>query len=328
MIIDWEHHFIPQEIYERRHSGKALGQPVYERGKVVAHTLAQSYQIDKHLEFMDTAGIDVAVLSHKGMSVEDCKIIAEGYASLMTQYPNRFVGLAPCIPTIGDEALKELDKAINVLGLKGVVIHSQIEGTLLDAEQLYPFYSMVSKLDIPIFVHITTAPIGYEAFDANYNLDATLAREFDIANAVARVILGGVLTKFPDLKFAFGHMGGGISAVKERLVRYVDVWGHGFWSDMGGTPPFGEPFGENFDNYFNTIYFDMAGYEGGMNAVKCALTTISPERLLFATDYPPNFTDDPQAARNYIDNIRKLGLSPASTEAILGGNAAKLLNIT
>jgi len=45
------------------------------------------------------------------------------------------------------------------------------------------------------------------------------------------------------------------------------------------------------------------------------------------TDYPPNFTDAPKAARNYIDNIRKLELPSASIEAMLHGNAAKLLGI-
>ena len=324
MIIDWQHHFAPRELYEK-HSGKP-GQPVYKRGKVVRRMRPQTYQVDKHLEFMDTAGIDMAVLSSTTIT-EGHEIIADCYANLMNEYPDRFIGLAPCLPTLGKKAFEELDRAIKVLGLKGVAITPQNEGIPLDSEKLYPFYEKISMLNIPIFVHVTNAPIGYEAFDANYNLDVTLAREFDIANAVSRVILGGVLMKFPDLKFVFSHMGGGISAVKERLVRYVHVWGHRFWSEMGGTPPFDEPSGDNFNNYFNKIYFDMAGFEGGMNTVKCALTAIRPERLLFATDYPPNFTDDPQAAKNYIENLKKLDLSSDSIEAILGGNAANLLNI-
>ena len=232
MIIDWQHHFTPREVYEK-HLGKP-GEPVYKRGKVVRRVREQAYQIDKHLQFMDAAGIDMAVLSNTFITdIEDHRIIADSYSTLMKTYPKRFVGLAPCVPTFGKKAFEELNRAINGLGLKGVAITPQIEGIPLDSEKLFPFYKMVSELGIPIFVHVTDAPIGYEAFDANYNLDVTLTREFDIANAVARVILGGVLAKFPELKFVFAHMGGGITAIKDRLDRYVSTWGHKFWSEMG-----------------------------------------------------------------------------------------------
>jgi predicted TIM-barrel fold metal-dependent hydrolase len=71
----------------------------------------------------------------------------------------------------------------------------------------------------------------------------------------------------------------------------------------------------------------MAGFEGGMNAVNCALTTIQPERLLFATDYPYNFSNDPDMTKEYIDNIRKLDLKPEVIDGILGGTAAELLGL-
>ena len=326
MIIDWQHHFAPKDIYEK-HQGKSKT-PVYQNGKVVAHAQPFMHQVEKHLEFMDTVGIDVAVVSTTTVTdLEDCKSISNAYAKLMNEYPTRFVGLALCVPTQGDSALRELDRAINELGLRGVVIRPQIEGTPLDSERLYPFYEMVAEFRVPIFVHVTRAPNGYEALEANYNLNVTLTREFDIANAVYRIILGGILAKFPDLKFAFAHMGGGISALKERMVSYLDVWGERVWTEMGGTPPFGKPFAENFNRYFDKIYFDMAGFEGGMNAVKCALTTISPSNLLFGTDFPHNFTNDFKAARNYIENIRKLDLSSESLEAMFGLNAAGLLGL-
>lgn len=71
----------------------------------------------------------------------------------------------------------------------------------------------------------------------------------------------------------------------------------------------------------------MAGSEKGMNTLRCALTTLRPERLVFATDYPFNFNDDPQGVRDYIEEIRGLDLPRASIEGMLGGNAAQLLGI-
>ncbi len=66
-----------------------------------------------------------------------------------------------------------------------------------------------------------------------------------------------------------------------------------------------------FEEYFDRLYFDMAGFEGSPIALRCALEGIRPERLVFATDYPQNFNNsDPSKERTstacseYIDEIR------------------------
>lgn len=325
MIIDWQHHFSPEEIFKWR--GGKSDQPVVQNGKVSSHLHEEIYQIDKHIEFMDRAGIDIAVLSATLESVKFCQITDDLYANIMKQYAKRFICLAPCIPTRIPDALNELDRAINDLGLKGVVISPQNDGVPLDSEKLWPFYEKVSRLNIPIFVHITNFPEGFNAFDAPYNLNVAVTREFDVALNTVRLILGGILIKFPDLKFVISHMGGGISSIFERIERYVGSWKEKFWTEVGGTPPFGEPYKENFRKLFDKLYFDMAGLEGGMNGVKCALTTIDPDRLVLGTDYPYNFTADPDGVKHYIENIKKLKLPTRTIKGILGENAAKLLHI-
>lgn len=324
MIIDWQHHCSPEEVFRKR-GGKA-GQAFIKDRKVGMHLYEEVYQIDRHLEFMDSAGIDLAVLSATLDSMEDCRLTVDFYVDIMKEYPKRFICLTPCIPTRGEEALHELERAID-LGLKGIVISPQNDGLPLDSPKLWPFYEMVSRWQVPVFVHITNIPVGYDALDAPYNLNVTMTREFDIAANTARLVLGGVLAEFPNLKIVMSHLGGGISSILERIERYVDVWGDKLWTELGGTPPFGRPYKENFKKYFSKIYFDLAGFEGGMNAVKCALTAISPQRMLFATDYPYNFTKAPEDVRRYIENIRKLDLSPALVDGILGGNAAELLGL-
>jgi len=324
MIIDWQHHVSPEEIYKRR-GGKA-GQAFIQDGKVGMHLYAEIYQIEKHLEFMDASGIDVAVLSATLDSVGDCRLTDDLYAKVIKEHPKRFVCFAPCIPTRGEEAFQELRRAVD-LGMRGVVISPQNDSEPLDSRKLWPFYKAVSQLKIPIFVHITNIPVGYPGFDAPYNLNVSMTREFDLAGNTVRLVLGGVLAEFPDLTFVMSHLGGGISSIIERIERYVDAWGDRFWTELGGKPPFTAPHKENFKKYLDLIYVDMAGYEGGMNAVKCALTTLRPERMVFGTDYPYNFTNDPQGVKRYIENIRKLDLPPKKIEGMLGGNAAKLLGM-
>ena len=74
-------------------------------------------------------------------------------------------------------------------------------------------------------------------------------------------------------------------------------------------------------------HFNMAGREVGMAAVKCALTTISPRRLMFGTDWPFNYDGNTQGVKRYIEEIRKLDLPKEDIEAMLGGNAARLFGI-
>ena len=188
----------------------------------------------------------------------------------------------------------------------------------LDSEQLYPFYEKVGALDVPIFIHPAMVPQGYELL-LDYDLARILGREVDLAVAATRIVAGGVLERFPNLKFIIGHFGGGIAGVKDRLVAKAYRFG---------------TLGKPFEHYFDMLYFDMAGFEGGTTALGCALQGIRPDRLVFATDYPQDFTGvstdtgkGMAALRDYIDAIRGLPLTDAEKDAIMGGTAAKLLGL-
>jgi predicted TIM-barrel fold metal-dependent hydrolase len=150
--------------------------------------------------------------------------------------------------------------------------------------------------------------------DAPYDLYRSVGRELDLIVATTRMILSGVLDDFPDLKFVISHKGGGIAALKERI---------NYWFGSPGAP--GTRHCMRFDEYFDKLYFNLAGHHGGMNSVKCALTTISPTRLIFGTDYPQEFSEDPMKIKTYIENIKKLDIDEESKELMLGKNASRLL---
>jgi len=325
MIIDFEHHYIPYEIWTKK--GGKPGQIVRvfsPDGREIRPLDDASHDIQIHLKNMDIAGIDMAVLTGTIDSLEEAKLFNDSCSEVVKKYPKRFVGFASTMPLRGKPALGELERAINDLGLRGVKISAQEDGHLLDSPELWPFYEKVAKLGIPIFVHVSLAAEGFDACKAPYDLNRTLVREFDLILATTRICLGGVLEEFPDLKFIIAHFGGGISSIKERLDRYVGYWGAGFWR---GKPLISEPYAERFNEHFNKIYFNMAGREIGIGTIKCALTNISPKRLLFATDYPPNFVDDPIGMKTYIEKIRQLDIDKESIEAMLGTNGIELLGL-
>lgn len=323
MVVDFQHHYIPAELAKQRgvypESGNTL---LLKEGGLPSTTMHRRlYDLDLQLLEMDEAGIDVSVLSCLfGWSapLAECRYINDDLGAIQTKYAGRFVGLAQAPVLDGQTAYDELHRAIRDLGLRGVTITSQVMGVSLDSPRLYGFYEKVCELDVPIFVHPALVPTGYEHLK-DYDLPRVLGREVDLTVASTRLIAGGVFDRFPGLKIVIGHFGGGIAAVKDRLVAK----GYRF-----GTLK--RPFAE----YYDKLYFDMAGFEGGLTALSCGLLGIRPDRLVFASDYPQDFTGvntdtgrGMTELKNYINSVRNLELGNESKEAMLGGTAARLLKL-
>lgn len=316
MVIDFEHHYIPVEL------GRRLGMDTERKDAVRtgdASIHSQLFDLSAQIRDMDRAGIDVAVQScilGWDTTLENCQLLNDCGAKLQRDYPGRFVALAHA-PVLESAGVREIDRAVRELGLKGVTISSQVNGLSLDAKEFTPFYDLVNRLGVPIFVHPALGPKGYDLMK-DYMLPVILTREFDLGVAVTRLIAGGVVERYPDLRFVFAHFGGGLAGYKERIAR--------------SSYRFKLP--KSFDEYFDRLYFDMAGFEGSMIALRCALEVIKPERLVFATDYPQNFNNgDPKQGKSingvneYIGEIRRLPLASQVKEAMLGGTAARLLNL-
>ena len=316
MIIDFEHHYIPAELGTRLGMDPKRKEAVKTRDATVH---SQLFDLDAQIADMDRVGIDVAVQScilGWDTTVENCQLINDCTAKLQKDFPRRFVGLAHA-PVLEEAGLRELKRAIVDLGLKGVTVSSQVNGLSLDAKEFTPFYDLIQKLDVPIFVHPALAPKGYSLMN-DYQLPVILTREFDLGVAVTRLIAGGVIERYPDMKFIFAHFGGGLAGYKERIAR--------------SSYRFKLP--KAFEQYFDLLYFDMAGFEGSPVALRCALEGIRPERLVFATDYPQNFNNsDPKQGKSvdgvseYLEEIRALPLDAKVKDAMLGRTAARLLNI-
>jgi aminocarboxymuconate-semialdehyde decarboxylase len=326
MIVDMEHHASVESVLIKGNSpsGKVVERYWDTDGKMKIRTYQEAGRVTRRLQFMDESGIDVAVLTANPVAnLEDSRKWNDFCAGLVKAYPRRFVGFAS-VPVLGGEpAMKELERAVKQLGLKGVHIWTQVNGRHLDSRELWPFYQKVSELRVPIDVHVTLDPPGLDSLHAPYALHYVMARELDMCAATFRVCLGGVLEDFPDLTMIMNHLGGGISAVLERMDAYMNYVGPGCPSLYRDKPLISKP----WRTYFDKLYFNIAGREVGMAAVKSALTNISPGRLMFGTDWPFNFDHEPPEVRRYIAEIRKLDLSKRDVEGILGGNAARLLGI-
>ena len=316
MIIDFEHHYIPAEL------GRRLGMDPSRKDAVRtgdASIHSQLFDLQAQIRDMDRVGIDVAVQScilGWDTTLENCRLINDCTAQMQKDYPGRFVGLAHA-PVLEEAGLHELKRAIVDLGLKGVTISSQVNGLSLDAKEFTPFYDLIQKVRR---ADLRSSGAGAEGLQLDERLPVA-------GDSYARVRSGcggdaahrgRLIERYPDLQFVFAHFGGGLAGYKERIAR--------------SSYRFKLP--KSFEEYFDRLYFDMAGFEGSPIALRCALEGIRPERLVFATDYPQNFNNqrskqgkNVDGVSEYIEEIRRLPLAEEVKEAMLGHTAARLLKI-
>ena len=114
------------------------------------------------------------------------------------------------------------------------------------------------------------------------------------------------------------------STTPERLCRFIENFPENtiICAHWGGGLPFYALMPEVSDLLRN-VYFDMAAspllYRP--EVVPTAAGLIGPEKILFATDYPLI------RHKRMLRQVTESGLEPAAQEAILGGNAARVLGL-
>jgi aminocarboxymuconate-semialdehyde decarboxylase len=319
MIVDFQHHFTPRELFKEDLGDKLIiafdetGAPSYTSHKLL-------YDLDEHIGMMDLAGIDAAFLtSAAGMcaDLDRSKFINDKAKQAERDYPGRFIGAAHAHPLGGPDAFRELARCAHEFGFPGVVITSEVGGLFLDAPEFESFWTEVEKLGLFVFVHPALKLNFPQQFDA-YDTARSVGREFSLIMATIRLINGGVFDRHPSLMVHMAHLAGGIASMLGRIRSYQDK---DFWG-LRGNPKHGRTALKDFDYYLrHNFMFDTAGFCGAIGCVKTALVEIPAERLVFATDYPQEIRGR-EAVRDFVDGIRKLG---SDGEKILSGNVDVLL---
>lgn len=319
-IIVEEHFASPGYV---KGPGKAFLESLAQRGRgdVMEYLLDVG---DQRIAAMDAAGIDMQVISLNSPGVEQAEP-AEAIASAkesndylaeaIKKHPTRFAGLAAVPTSAPDEAVKELDRAINQLGFKGLLVNGHIGGRYLDDQFFWPILEAADAMNIAIYVHPTIPPkpvveASYDGFSpavVSLLSGAGWGWHIETSIHIIRIILGGVFDRFPKLQFAIGHLGEGIPFMLPRMNRNM-------------TPaltklerPIGEYLRQNLHYTFGGFNFPGTF----MNL----LLEIDPSRIMFSADYP---FGSMAAARAFLEQIP---VSPENKERIAHGNAEALFKL-
>jgi predicted TIM-barrel fold metal-dependent hydrolase len=277
---------------------------------------------------MDRAGIDVAVLScgegFDNPNLQVCRFINDKMKQAEQDYPGRFIGLTHVPALNAVEAVAELERCSKDYGFPGIVIASELQDQPLDSARLDPLWRAVSNLGMYVFVHPLPRVISWDKMNVD-DLGRAVGWEFSLMVATLRMINGGVLDRFPDLKVQFAHFSGGIgrymSRIRGNLVR--EYWGTAESERHGRRPA------RDIDYYLTErLMYDCAGWMGPINTaqqgiewIEFGLKEVRVSQVVFATDYPQAIRSD-EDCREYVEAIRAMGGVGAT---ILSENVSRLL---
>ena len=323
MVIDFHIHYCPEKFVKPNLGPSGETRTVFSAdGKAGDCATPLRYNVPAFLEMMDYGGVDMAVLTSGAAmrrDLPDCQFTNDDIKKLVDAHPDRFIGIAHVPPLGGADAFAELKRCRDELGYKGVVMHSVVRGVDVDDPQLFPFYEKVCELGMFLIIHPGSAE--YTPF-YDYDLGRSVGREGHLAVVTTRLIEGGILDTFPELKISMSHLGGHFYACISRIELYQDKV---FWGTKD-HPRHSRRSKEPFRYYLNKMYFDTGGIQGDVNPLKMALMELSPKNIVYGTDYPLEIRDK-ETVKKFVQDIRKLPLPQEDIDGILGNNARKLLGI-
>ncbi len=166
------------------------------------------------LQVLTMANIPLEKWVSRDDAVELAHIGNEELAELVLKRPDLFYGAVAVLP-INDinAALKELDYAVNELGLLGVQLQTRIGNDWLADEKYRPILARMAELDKPIWIH----PDSNDAIDNDIGI---FSWPFETSHCMMRLVESGIFNDYPDLKFITHHAGAMIPFFKER-IKYV-----------------------------------------------------------------------------------------------------------
>ena len=174
----------------------------------------------RRLHDMDNSGIDRQILSltAPGVQVFDAPTavsLAESFndqlSESISRHPTRFSGLAAIAPQNPAAAAKELERAVNKLGLKGAIVNSHTHGEYLDDEKFWDIFAAAEALNVPVYIHPTSLPKSMVQPFLDRGLDgAVYGFAVETGLHLLRIVVAGVFDRFPNLQIVVGHLGEGL----------------------------------------------------------------------------------------------------------------------
>jgi aminocarboxymuconate-semialdehyde decarboxylase len=324
MLIDIHNHYYPPEYLEIVKKGGTRVRIDYDADKNPRLHYPGDYNIlvpghrdlDYREKVLQEHGVDVQMITFTtpGVHFEEPKMaiaMARQVNDAFSREVKRrrhFTALATLPLNDPAESVREFERAMTELGLPGAMVFSNVNGVALADKVYEPLWKKANELNAVIYIH-PAHPHDVTGME-DYWLVALVGFLFDTTVAMSHLIFAGVLERYPNIRWALTHMGGALPYLAERLDR-----GYEAFADCRQhitTKP---------SEYLQRCYFDTVNFNP--DAIEFAIKFAGSDHILAGSDYPHQIGSIPKM----LDSLSKVDVTAEEKEMILGGNAARLLQL-
>src|SRR5215510_2962532 len=269
---------------------------------------------------MDAHGVDMQVLSltsgvelitDPAAAVAVARQVNDYLAQVVAAHPTRFAGFAPLPLQDPGAAVGELPRAVEDLGLKGVLHNSHVLGQYLDEPQFRPVRAELERLGVTLYLHPAMVPAEILRLYVGQPVIGGPTWGWTAATGAhaLRLMYGGVFDEFPGVSVTFGHMGELLPFQMSRLDSRYNT-----------APPDRRP--PHPPSYYlrHNVYVTTSGFFSH-SALRAATDAVGIDRVLFAIDYPFESTADA------VEFLRTAPIIKPNLERIAHRNAERILRL-
>jgi 2,3-dihydroxybenzoate decarboxylase/5-carboxyvanillate decarboxylase len=271
---------------------------------------------------MDQNGVDVQILSltAPGVQMFDAdtatdlaRLANDRLAEAIARHPTRYAGLGSFAPQSPKRAVLEMERCVRELKLNGFVVNSHTNNEYLDNPKYWPILEAAEALDRCIYIHPRAASDGFSGPLRDYGMDsACWGYGMETGTHAVRLLLSGVLDRFPKLKICLGHMGEAVHFWMWRL-EFMNQR-----AQRDGRAPKTEL---KASEYFQRNFvITTSGVEDPI-ALDYSIKKIGADRVLWAIDYPY------QPSAPAVAFMDAAPISDADKALIYGKNAERVFHI-
>jgi len=283
-------------------------------GKLFAEIGKKLNGVDDRITDMDRLGVDVQAISPSPgqyyyfappeLGRECARVVNDGIAEAVSSHPDRLVGMGTVPLQETQMAIAELRRCVNELGLRGVEIGTNVDGSELADDRLRPFFATAEELGVLVFMH----PLGFSHGErlAEHYLDNIVGNPIESSIALSHLIFGGVLDSHPGLKLLVAHGGG-----------YLP----GYWGRMDHAYRAREDCSRHIDrepsSYLRQVWLDTLVFDS--DQLDFLVKTHGVDRLCLGSDYPFDMSEpDPVGFHDGLDDADKASISGLNAAELLG----------
>lgn len=270
---------------------------------------------------MDAYGVDMHLLSLTAPGVQMFKpdvastlarLSNDRLAEIVRRHPKRFAALASFAPQDPRAAAKEMERAINTLKLSGFIVNSHTDNAYLDEPRFWPILEAAQGLDAPLYLHPRAPSDGMAEPFRDYRMESAVwGYGVEAGTHAVRLMLSGVLDRFPRLRIVLGHMG-------EALPFWM--WRLDFMGAPGARAA-GRPNRLKPSEYFKRNFaITTSGVEDPL-ALRFCIDKLGADGIMWAIDYPY------QPTAPAVQFLESAPLSDRERSLIAYGNAERIFRI-